>query len=98
MIKLLDFLLAERGLYDYSLTEISENSGIAWTTLNRIFPRFIDLGIVKETRRIGRAKLYAIDEKHPLVKKLVSLRTNIADYFIEIELKKQERKAVAIRV
>ncbi|MDI6642047.1 MAG: hypothetical protein QME68_07040 [Elusimicrobiota bacterium] len=90
VVKLLDFFLAERGLYDYTLTEISENSGVSWTTLHRIFPKLLKLGIVKETREISRAKLYAINEENLLVKKLVKMRNEISDYFVQKELQKQK--------
>jgi hypothetical protein len=89
IVKLLDFLLAERGLFDYTLTDMAENSGVSWTTLNRIFPMFEKLDIVKETRRIGRAKLYTINTNHQLVEKLVKMRNEISDYFIQQELEKQ---------
>lgn len=90
IVRLLDFFLAERGLYDYTLTEIAENSGVSWTTLHRVFPRILKLGIVKETREISRAKLYAINEENPLVKKLVKIRNGISDYFAQKELQKQK--------
>jgi DNA-binding transcriptional ArsR family regulator len=95
MVKLLDFFLAERGLYDYTLTEISENSGVSWTTLHRIFPKLLEMEIVRETREISRAKLYAINEEHPLVKKLVKLRNEISDYFIQVELQRQGKRILA---
>ena len=92
MIKLLDFFLAERGLYDYSLTEISENSEVAWTTLHRIFPKLIEMSIVKQTREIGRAKMYAVNEAHPIIKELVALDKKISQYFIKKELEDQKIK------
>lgn len=97
VVRLLDFFLAERGLFDYTLTDIAENSGVSWTTLHRIFPMFEKLGIVKETRRIGRAKLYTISTDHPLVEKLVKMRNEISDYFIQQELEKQGMKPIPIR-
>jgi DNA-binding transcriptional ArsR family regulator len=90
VVKLLDFLLVERGLYDYSMTEISENSDVSWSTLQRIFPKLLEIGVVKETRQVGRAKLYALNEIHPLVKDLVEMRMRISDYFIEQELSGQK--------
>jgi DNA-binding transcriptional ArsR family regulator len=100
MVKLLDFFLAERGLYDYTLTEIAENSGVSWTTLHRIFPKLLKLEIVKETRKISRGKLYAINEDSQLVKTLVKMRNEISDCFIQKELEKQglENKKIVVRV
>jgi len=90
VVKLLDFLLVERGLYDYSMTEISENSDISWSTLQNIFPKLLEIGVVKETRQLGRAKLYALNDMHPLAKDLVEMRMRISDHFIEQELLGQE--------
>ena len=89
VIRVIDFLLAERGLYDFTLTDIAENSGVSWSTLHSIFPRFIELGLVRQTRAIARAKLYELDQENELVKKLIRVRNEISDYFIEQELKRQ---------
>ncbi len=97
VVRLLDFLLVERDLFDYTLTDIAENSGVSWTTLHRIFPKFIKLGVVKKTRTIARAKLYTINTDHPLVQKLVKMRSEISDYFIQQELEKQGME-IAVKV
>ena len=57
VIRVLDFLIEGRGL-DYSLTDITENANIGWTTLHRIWDRLLRLKIVVPTREIGRAKLF----------------------------------------
>lgn len=71
-IRVIDFLLTFRE-FDYPLTEIAENSGVAWSTIHAFFPEFVQLGIVKETRQIGRAKLYKLNIVSPIVKELISL-------------------------
>ena len=88
--KVIDFLLAERGLYDYTLSDISANSGVSWTTLHRIFPKLVDLGIVEQTRTIANAKLYRLNEKNPLAQELIQLDNKISEYFIQKELDKQK--------
>lgn len=93
-VKVIDFLIAERGLYDYTLTEIAENSGVSWTTLHKIFPMFEKFSIVKETRRIGRAKLYRLNEDNPFVKKLIELDKMASETLIQNTLKPQKRYAV----
>jgi DNA-binding transcriptional ArsR family regulator len=90
LIRVLDFLLEEGRTFDYSLTDIAKNSGVAWSTLHEIFPRFEKLGIVKETRRIAQAKLYKLNEENPIVKELTKLDKNISECFIQLELAKQE--------
>jgi len=89
-IRVIDFLLAERGLYDYTLSDISENSGVSWSTLHRIFPKLVEMGIVEQTRTIANAKLYRLNEKNPLVRELIRIDNKISDYFVQKELEKQK--------
>jgi len=89
-IRVIDFLLAERGLYDYTLSDISENSGVSWSTLHRIFPKLVEMGIVEQTRTIANAKLYRLNEKNPLVRELIRIDNKISEYFIQKELEKQK--------
>ncbi len=91
-IKVIDFLLAERGLYDYTLSDISGNSGVSWSSLHRIFPKLIEMGIVEQTRAIANAKLYQLNEKNTLVQELIRIDSKISDYFIHKELEIQEAK------
>ncbi|MFQ5648067.1 MAG: hypothetical protein ACE5FW_02415 [Candidatus Aenigmatarchaeota archaeon] len=99
LVRLLDFLLCEGRTFDYSLTEIARNSGIAWSTLHEIFPKFEKLGIVKQTREIARAKMYKLNGENPIVKELIRLDSMISDYFIQKELEKQAKvaKPVALK-
>src|SRR3989344_7001611 len=72
VIRVLDFLIEGRGL-DYSLSDISKNSNIGWTTLHRIWDKLEKFEMVVFTREIGRAKLLKLNEDNPSVKKLVKL-------------------------
>lgn len=74
--RLLDFLISGRE-FDYSLSDLALNSGIGWSTLHRIFPRFEKQCIVVKTREIGRAKLYKLNSQNDEVKLLVSLHNRI---------------------
>ena len=70
--RILEFLIEGKN-FDYSLTDIANNSGVSWRTVHRIFPRFIKNNIVIKTRAVGRAQLYRINEKNESVKKLIEL-------------------------
>ena len=72
VIRVLDFLIEGRGL-DYSLSDIAENSKVGWTTLHRIWGKFVKTGLVKPTREIGRAKMFKLNEENPAVKNLITL-------------------------
>jgi len=90
IIKVLDFLLENR-IFDYSKTEICEHTGIAWPTLQLFWKRLESMGIVKPTRAIGRAKMYALSTENPVVKKLIEFDFKISAYYgmkiVERELK-----------
>ena len=76
VVKVLDFLLTFRE-YDYSLTEISVNSEVAWSTIHHIIPSLKEQRIVIETRTIGRATLYKLNTKNPIVQKLIETEAEI---------------------
>lgn len=95
LIKVLDFLITFRE-FDYPLTEIAENSGIAWSTLYEIFPKLVKLGIVKETRQIGRAKLFKLNVDNPISQKLIEMDEKLMKYFMEIDIKKEIKKPIKI--
>ncbi|MBS3146221.1 hypothetical protein J4471_00830 [Candidatus Woesearchaeota archaeon] len=71
-IKVLEFLIEGREL-DYSLSDIAEGSGIGRTTLFRIWNDFEKLNLVIQTRTIGNAKLFKLNNKNPFVKRLIEL-------------------------
>ena len=67
--KIIDFLLVHRN-WDYPLSTISEATGVSYRTLQKIVPLLVKNGILKETREVGKAKLYALNFESPSVKKL----------------------------
>jgi len=82
VVRLWDFLITSRGLFDYSMTDICEATGIAWNTLKEIFPAFARKGVVRKTREIGRAKMYQLDEKHPNSLFMIGLHNAISMAFV----------------
>ncbi len=87
--KVLDFLLDNQE-FDYSLTDIAKGAEIAWSTLHEFWPDFVKLGIVKKTRKIGRAELYKLNVENPLVKKLVEIDMLVSSEMINKELQERE--------
>ncbi len=94
IVKVIDFFLDNR-VFDYSLTDIAKNSDIGWSTLHGFWKDFVKLGIVAKTRRIGRAELYKLNLKNPVVKKLIDLDNNISKKLIQEEVNKQKLKVTA---
>ncbi len=89
IVKVLDFLIGNQE-FDYSLTDIAKGAEIAWSTLHECWPELERIGVIKKTRRIGRAELYKLNLENPLVKKLVELDMFISKQFIAEELEKQK--------
>ena len=72
LIKIIDFFL-DNKLFDFSKEEIARGTGISKMTLYKYFDILIKLGILKESRKIGRATLYKLNLKNPIVKKLIEV-------------------------
>ncbi len=66
---MIDFLLEHR-LEDFTKTEIARGAGIAWASLFNHWEVLEENGVVKPTRRVGRATLYQLNEASPVVKQL----------------------------
>lgn len=92
LIKVLDFLMTYRE-FDYSLSDITKESGVGWNTLHSFFPKLVEKGIVKETRQVGRAKLYKLNTDNPIVKKLIEINNLVTSKAVDEELEKQELEA-----
>lgn len=75
-IRVLEFLIEGRGL-DYSLTDITKNAHVSWSTLHRIWSNLEMMNMVKRTRDVGNARLYKINEANPSVKQLIGLYDTI---------------------
>ncbi len=88
-VKVLDFLIDNQE-FDYSLTDIAKGAEIAWSTLHDCWPELVALGIVKKTRKIGRAELYKLNRGDPLVKRLLELDLFISRQYIGMEAGKEE--------
>ena len=91
IVKVIDFFLDNRE-FDYSLTDIAKNADIGWSTLHMFWNKLVNIGIVEKTRRIGRAELYRLNMKSPLVKKLIELDFAISRNFVHKELENQKVK------
>ena len=71
-LRIMDFLIAFQD-YDYSMKEIAKNSGVGYTTLKEFWPEFIRRGIVKQTRVVGKAKMFKLNLENPEVLLFIKL-------------------------
>ncbi len=93
--RLLDYLTLYRGI-DSSKTEISKNSGVAWKTMWRIWPILESYDLVRETKRIGRARMFTLNADSPVVKALNDLAFQIAKHDNQAILKRENQVLVKI--
>jgi len=70
LIRVLNFLVMFRE-FDYSLSDIAEESDVAWSTLHQFWPRLEQLGLVILTREVGNAKMYKLNTQNPLTQDLI---------------------------
>jgi len=87
--RLLEYLIIGRD-FDYTLTDLMA-AGLSWSTLNRIFPHFLRNKIVLQTRKIGKIKLYRLNQENPFIKKFVEL----FDAMISAQLKEKLKPKLA---
>jgi predicted AAA+ superfamily ATPase len=76
LAEVLDFLLVFDG-YDYSKSEIARNSGVGHKTIYDVWPVLEELDLVKQTRTVGRAKMYRINKDNPLAMRLHDLQQDL---------------------
>ncbi|MEM3579974.1 MAG: winged helix-turn-helix domain-containing protein [Candidatus Bathyarchaeia archaeon] len=89
-LRIVDFFL-DNPLFDFTKKEVIEALGMSKQTFYRYFPELEEFGIVKVSRKIGKAKLYKINVEHPLVKMLREYETKLAKEMAE---KAEAKKSV----
>lgn len=91
--RILDFLTVFKD-WDYSKSDIAENSGVSFRTVLRELPRLEEIGVVKKTRNVGRALMYQLNINNPITKTLNELAFQIASHdahkIAEEEIAKKE--------
>lgn len=71
-LKVMDFLITFQE-YDYSMKDIAKNSDISYSVIKTFWPLFVQRGIVKLTREVGKAKMYKLNLENPEVQKFIDL-------------------------
>ena len=72
--KIVDFLIENKGT-DMSKKDIIEGAGISRASLFNNWEQLEEQGIVLVTRKFGKTKLYTLNSKSPIVKKLLELES-----------------------
>ena len=72
--------------YDYSMKDIARYSKVGYTTLKRIWKEFKEKKIVVQTRVVGKAKMYRLNIKNPVVIKFIDYYWAVVDSVVEKKL------------
>ena len=73
--------------YDYSMKDIARYSGVGYTTLKSIWKEFKQKKIVIQTREVGKAKMYKLNLKNPVVEKFIDFYWAVVDAVVRKENK-----------
>jgi DNA-binding transcriptional ArsR family regulator len=70
--RMIDFLLENR-LSGFTKTEIAAGAGISWASLFNHWEKLEQDGMVKVTRKVGRVRLYQLNDRSPVVQQLKNI-------------------------
>jgi predicted transcriptional regulator len=82
IFKIIDFLIENKGL-DLTKKEIIEGANISRASLFKVWRQLEKQEIVLVTRQFGKTKLYTINSKNPLVKKLLEIESILIEKSLE---------------
>ena len=68
LMKIFDFLIVNEE-FDYSMADIARLSGVGYATLKLIWPKLEKNEIIKQTRMVGKAKMYQLNLENPIIKR-----------------------------
>lgn len=91
LFKIIDFLV-DNVSTDFSKKAIAEGAGISRASLFAYWKMLEDYGLVKVTRCFGKTKLYTLDTKNSVVKKILELEKAL----IAQALEKPQKKKVLV--
>lgn len=94
LIKVLDFFLTFQN-FDYSKSQIAEETGISRVTIEKIWEKLIKTKIITKTRIVGRAEMYKLNKENPKVKALIELDLKISGVAAREEVEKVALKLSA---
>jgi hypothetical protein len=72
------------------MTDIGRGADVSWATLRKLWLGLAKFGIVKKTRRIGRAELFRLNAANPLVQKLIEIDFMLSKKRVDAELRRQK--------
>jgi hypothetical protein len=71
-LRILDFLIIHED-FDYSMTDIANHSNVGYATLKLLWPSLLSSRIIVPIRRVGKAKMFQLNNNNETVKHLKKL-------------------------
>ncbi len=92
-LRIIDIFLMN-PYFDFSKEELVKELGMSKQTLYKNYKDLEELGMVTQTRTIGRATMYKINLQNPMVKMINEQVNRLSLEIAEKELKRQEKPMV----
>ena len=73
--------------YDYSMKDIARYSKVGYTTLKELWKELKEKKVVVQTRVVGKAKMYKLNLKNPVVTKFIDYYWAVVDSVVRRENK-----------
>ena len=89
LFKVIDFLLENKGM-DFTKTDIADGAEISRASLFNYWPELEKHGIVKVTRQFGKTRLFTLNQKNTIAKKLLELEKALISEALERETNKKK--------
>ncbi len=87
--RVIDFFIDNQE-FDYCLMDVAKGAEVSWITVRQLWSRLVKLGILKKTRKIGRAVLYKLNTASPIVRKLIEMDLIVSKQLAKKEIEAQE--------
>ncbi len=71
-LRIMDYLVVNDE-YDHSMKDIALNAGIGYSTIKLFWEQLIDEGIIRQTRKVGKANMYVLNKDNDAVKHFIKL-------------------------
>ncbi len=94
LFKIIDFLLENKGM-DFDKSDIANSAGVSRASLFKYWNELEKREIVKVTRQFGKTKLYTLNTKSLITKKILELERELIADALEKENKKKKELLVS---
>jgi len=88
LFKIIDFLVDNKGM-DFTKLDISKGAEISRASLFNYWNRLENYGVVKVTRQFGKTKLYTLNSKNIIIKRILDLEKALISKTLEKEQEKE---------